>query len=169
MAVRPIRRLGDPVLRKKAEGVDKLGREIKELVRDLEDTLAEADGVGLAAPQIGVARRVFVMAPPVPEGEPRPKPRAYINPEFLAKEGAVVGAEEGCLSIPGIYETVKRPERVSIRAKTIDGQVIEETFEGIEARIIQHEMDHLDGVLFIDKIGPMRRALLKKRLRAFLE
>ena len=170
MAIREIRIYGDPVLREKAEPVNGVDDEVRALARDMLDTLADADGVGLAGPQVGVARRVIVVHPPAPEpDEVREEPRVLVNPVIVEKGGSVVAAEEGCLSIPEVYETVKRPDRVRIRAIGLDGEDFEISAEGMTSRILQHEIDHLDGVLFIDRIGPMRRALLKKKLHAFLE
>jgi peptide deformylase len=88
-----------------------------------------------------------------------------VNPEVVDRGGPQVGAEEGCLSIPGIYDTVKRPDRVRVRALDLDGRDVEVDAEGMLSRILQHEIDHLDGVLFVDRVGPMRRALLGRRLR----
>lgn len=170
MAIREIRLLGDPVLRVRAEPIAAIDEEVRQLARDLDDTLAKADGVGLAAPQIGIGRRILIAAPPpANEGDPAPESRFYLNPEVVESFGPPEPAEEGCLSIPGIYEVVKRPARVRIKAMDLEGREIDEVLEGILARILQHEIDHLDGVLFIDRIGPMRRALLKKKLRSFLE
>ncbi|HET9886877.1 MAG TPA: peptide deformylase [bacterium] len=170
MAIREIRLLGDPVLRERATAIEAIDEEVRQLARDLEDTLAKADGVGLAAPQIGVGRRILLAAPPpANEGDPPPPSRIYVNPEVVESFGPAAAAEEGCLSIPGIYEVVKRPPRVRIKAIDLEGREIDEILEGIPARILQHEIDHLNGVLFIDRIGPMRRALLKNKLRSFLE
>ena len=170
MAIREIRLLGDPVLRERAQPIAAIDEEVRSLARDLEETLAKADGVGLAAPQIGVARRILIVAPPpLNEDEPPPPQRFYLNPEVVESFGSPAAAEEGCLSIPGIFEAVKRPPRVRIRAMDLEGRELDETVEGIHARILQHEIDHLNGILFIDRIGPMRRALLKKKLRSFLE
>jgi len=170
VAIREIRLLGDPVLRQRAELIAAIDDAVRNLARDLEETLAKADGVGLAAPQIGVARRILIVAPPpANEGDPPPPHRFYLNPEVVERFGSPAAAEEGCLSIPGIFEVVKRPARVRIRALDLEGREVDEIVEGIHARILQHEIDHLDGILFIDRIGPMRRALLKKKLRSFLE
>lgn len=169
MAVRSIRLYGDPVLRTKAETIDRIDDEVRALASDMLETLAEADGVGLAGPQVGASVRLIVVQPPPDPEEARPSPRVFVNPEIVEKFGAATNAEEGCLSIPGVYETVKRPSGVRVRATGLDGDSIDERAEGILARILQHEIDHLDGVLFVDRIGPMRRALLKKRLREFLD
>ncbi len=93
----------------------------------------------------------------------------YQHVEVVETSGPQDSAEEGCLSIPGVYEVVKRPRRVSVRALDLDGQEVQVEAEGIHGRILQHEIDHLDGVLFVDRIGPMRRALLRKQLRSFLD
>ena len=169
MAVREIRLYGDPVLREPAEPIAEIDDEVRALAGDMLDTLAEAEGVGLAGPQVGASRRIIVVHPPPEDGGEREKPRVLINPEVTKKEGPQVVHEEGCLSIPGIYEMVKRPRRVHVRATGLEGHEFEIEATGWLSRILQHEIDHLDGVLFVDKIGPMKRALLKKRLREFLE
>jgi peptide deformylase len=170
MAIRPIRIYGDPVLREKAAPIAEIDDGVREIARDMLETLADVDGVGLAAPQVGVARRIIVVHPPAPErDEAREEPRVLLNPEIVEKGGGSVAAEEGCLSLPGLYETVKRQERVRVRARDLGGEDVEISAEGMASRILQHEIDHLEGVLFIDRIGPMRRALLRKKLHAFLE
>jgi peptide deformylase len=170
LSIREIRIFGDPVLREKAEPIAEIDDEVREIAHDMLDTLADAEGVGLAGPQVGVTRRIIVVHPPPPvPDEVREEPRVLVNPEVVEKGGGVVAAEEGCLSIPEVYESVKRSDRVKVRATGLDGEEIEISAEGMTSRILQHEIDHLDGVLFIDRIGPMRRALLKKKLHAFLE
>ena len=170
MAIREIRLYGDPVLREQATPVDVVDDDVRAIATDMLETLADADGVGLAGPQVGVARRIIVVhAPPPERGEVREEPRVFLNPEIVSKSGPSVAEEEGCLSIPGIYESVKRSQRVSFRATDLDGGEVELEAEDMFSRILQHEVDHLDGVLFVDRIGPMRRALLKKKLREFLE
>jgi peptide deformylase len=170
VSVLKIRTYGDPVLREKAAPIAEIDDDVRALAADMLDTVADAEGVGLAGPQIGVSRRIIVVHPPPPlEGGERGAPTVYVNPEILSKGGPQESAEEGCLSIPGVYEQVKRPRQVSVKAQGLDGKEIRVDVEGIHGRILQHEIDHLDGVLFVDRIGPMRRALLKKQLRAFLE
>jgi len=169
VSIREIRIYGDPVLREKAAPIADVDDEVREIAGDMLDTLADAEGVGLAGPQVGVSRRIIVVHPPPPvPDEVREEPRVLLNPEIVEKGGPVVAAEEGCLSIPEVYETVRRPDRVRVRAKDLEGREIEISVEGMASRILQHEIDHLDGVLFVDRIGPMRRALLKKKLHAFL-
>jgi peptide deformylase len=165
MAVRPIRIYGDPVLREKARPVETIDEEIRRLAEDMLETLADAEGVGLAGPQVGASQRVIVVHPAAERGERREPPRVLVNPDIVDRRGPQVGAEEGCLSIPGIYDTVKRHDRVRVRALDLEGKEIEIDASGMLSRILQHEIDHLEGVLFVDRVGPMRRALLRRRLR----
>lgn len=152
MSVVPIRLLGDEVLRQKAEAVEGVDPGLLKLVEDLTDTVRAAEGLGLAAPQIGVLRRVFVLdleALGIGEGV-----KAFVNPEITGKEGWQMG-EEGCLSIPGLYAEVGRYARIHYRAQVLSGnELVEEmgTLEGLAARAFQHELDHLNGVLFIDHL-----------------
>jgi peptide deformylase len=169
VALLPIRIYGDPVLRRKAAPVEKIDDGIRRLAADMLETLADAEGVGLAGPQVGESRRLIVVHPPAGRGEEREEPRVLVNPEVVETDGPQVSGEEGCLSIPGIYEDVKRKERVRVKALDLGGGEVELTADGWAARILQHEIDHLDGVLFIDRVGPMRRALLRKRLRELQE
>ena len=170
MGVRNIRLYGDPALREKAAPVAAIDDEVRTIARDMLETLEDAEGVGLAGPQVAEPHRIIVVHPPAPDrDEVREPARVLVNPEIVEKAGPVLAAEEGCLSVPGIYEMVKRPERVRVQAKDLDGREIDLRADGLLSRILQHEIDHLDGVLFVDRIGPMRRALLKKKLNAFLE
>lgn len=159
------------MLREKAAPVEAFDESLRELVRDLLDTVELAGGVGLAAPQIGVLERVMVVWP-VPAGEEERRIEdalVLVNPEVADSMGPAVSMEEGCLSIPGIYETVKRPAGIRVHAKNSSGEPLEIEDHETVSRILQHEIDHLDGVLFIDLVGPMKRALLKKRLRELAE
>ncbi len=163
MSVVSIRLLGDEVLRQRAEAVEGVDPGLLKLVEDLSDTVRAAEGLGLAAPQIGVLRRVFVLdleALQIGKGV-----KAFINPEIVEKSGWVVG-EEGCLSIPGVYGEVGRFARIRYRAKVLqDGELVEEEgeLEGLAARAFQHELDHLNGVLFIDHLP------LRERMRLLAE
>lgn len=144
MALRNIRGYGDDLLRKKSRKVDVIDERIKTLLKDMEDTMYAADGVGLAAPQVGVLKRVVVID--VGEGIIK-----LINPEIVETEGSEVDSE-GCLSIPGEQGNVERPYRVKVRALNEKGEKIEIEGEGLLARAFCHEIDHLDGILFVDKI-----------------
>lgn len=145
MAIREIRKKGDEILRKKSKPVTEVNNKINQLIDDMFETMYEADGVGLAAPQVGILKRICVID--VGEG-----PIVLINPEKLEESSEQVQAVEGCLSIPGIYGEVKRPKRVVVKAMDRDGKYF--TIEGTDmlARAICHEMDHLDGILFEDKV-----------------
>lgn len=162
MTERPIVIYGDPVLREKSRKIEKIDRDTKDLVSALADTLAKVKGLGLAANQIGAAKRVFVIdlrAIDINESL-----RVFINPEIIERDGEVVEAEEGCLSFPDLYLKIDRPERVTVRATDLDGNEFELTAEGLAARAIQHEYDHLEGVLFIDHVSPLTRTMIKGRL-----
>jgi peptide deformylase len=162
MAVRPIVIYGDPVLREKSQPVDEINQEVKDLVSNLKDTLKNARGLGLAANQIGVARRVFIIDLSVIDINETL--RVFINPEILERSG-MIEMEEGCLSFPDIYLKIDRPEKVRIRAMGLDGEMFELTAEGTAARAIQHEYDHIEGKLFIDRLTPLGRTMIKGRLK----
>lgn len=162
MAVRDIVIYGDPVLREVATPVEEVDQAIKNLVSDMADTVKKAQGLGLAAPQVGVSKRIFVVdlsAVDITE-----KLHVFINPEILETSDEVE-MEEGCLSFPGIYQKIVRPARVVVRATDIDGHRFEMKAEGLAARAILHEYDHLEGKLFIDYISPIAKTLLKGRLK----
>ncbi len=162
MAVLPIRLYGDPILREKCKSVDGIDKGVQELAQNLKDTVDAAEGLGLAAPQIGIPLRVIVV---VEVDQERRKHHIVINPEIVSMCGEQVG-EEGCLSIPGIYEKVKRPQGVVVRGVDEGGREVTIEAAGIIARAFAHEIDHLDGVLFIDRIGFVRRSLLRGKLSA---
>jgi len=157
-----IRIIGDPVLRKRAAAVTSFGAPLKELADRMYDTMADAVGIGLAAPQIGLSMRFLVVGIPEEDTEELTL-MAFANPRILEQEGRCV-MEEGCLSIPEIREDVERPARIRLAWQDLDGAAQEAWFEDLEARVILHEMDHLDGVLFTDRISPARKATLKRRL-----
>lgn len=144
MAIRNIRKNGDDVLRKKSKVVEKIDNRTLTLIEDMIDTMYEADGVGLAAPQVGILKRLFVID--IYDGE---GPRVFINPEILEKSGEQTD-EEGCLSLPGRHKPVKRANKIKIKALDVNGNEFVLNAEEFLARAIQHEYDHLEGVLFID-------------------
>jgi len=157
-----LRFYGDPVLRRKADPVEGVDSEIAELISQMKSIMREHSGVGLAAPQVGVSLRVAVFE--IPRQEEPKLEFVLVNPEILEREGEVV-FEEGCLSIPGIFEQVKRSQRVVVSGLDETGQEQVLETEGLVARAVQHELDHLDGVLFIDRLSSIRRKLLRKKLR----
>ena len=164
MAIRPVRMYGDPVLRQKARPIDTFDAPLAQLVADMFETMHAYRGVGLAGNQVGVAQRVLVMEIPG-EKEGESQRLALVNPELSEAAGQQVD-EEGCLSMPGIYEEVKRALQVRVRAQDPEGRPVDFTAEGYLARVVQHEVDHLDGVLFTDRLSPLRRQFLKKPLEA---
>jgi peptide deformylase len=161
---RSLRYYGDPVLRTKAAPVAAFDPALSSLVADLFDVMYREKGVGLAAPQVGESTRVFVVDVE-DEDEVRTR-RAFVNPVIIRREGTV-SAEEGCLSIPGYRDDVKRWALVEVEARDENGQPFTMTAEGLLARAIQHELDHLDGILFIDRLSPIKRKLLEARLKRF--
>jgi peptide deformylase len=162
MAVRPIVVYPDPVLLQPTRPVREIDRELHELVADMIETMHAEPGVGLAANQVGVPLRVMVVD--VTAGEEEGRARAFLNPEIVSEEGLQTG-EEGCLSFPGLTEVVDRPERVTIRYLDLEGNTVEETAEGFYARALLHEIDHLDGVVFLARMSPLKRDLLKRKIR----
>ena len=164
MAIREILTVPNPVLKQVSQPVAGVDDELRALMDDMLETMYDAPGIGLAAIQIGEPKRVIVMDL-AREGEDK-APRYFVNPEILWSSEETTPYEEGCLSVPEIYDEVERPARVKLRSMDYDGQVIEEDAEGLFAVCIQHEMDHLDGVLFVDKIeGPVVAPDVARRLR----
>ena len=160
MSLREIFTYPNPVLRKKAAPVTEFGEELQQLVKDMAQTMYDAPGIGLAAPQIGVSKQVVVMDNTDKEEENQLT--VLINPEILSGEGSLTD-KEGCLSVIDFEAKVKRFSHISVRAQDVEGNVNE--FEADEwfARVIQHEVDHLNGILFIDRISSLKRALYKKK------
>ncbi len=162
MALRRIIKYGHPYLRVKSQRVEKIDDEIRNLVDDMIETMIEAEGIGLAAPQVAQTLSLLVINNTIIEEDA--EPQAYINPTVYDEAGEIV-MEEGCLSIPDIREDVKRPESVKVKYTDLDGEECDEQINGMLARVMLHEVDHLNGVLFIDKISPMKRKLLSKKLK----
>ncbi|HUL02524.1 MAG TPA: peptide deformylase [Gemmatimonadales bacterium] len=156
MTVRALHLLGSPVLRQRAEPVPRVDDEVRRLVDDLFETMHAARGVGLAANQVGVAQRVAV----VDVGEEAPPPLVLINPRIVEAGAELATAEEGCLSIPEIFSEVDRPDTVVLEALDRDGKPYRLTVSGYKARAVQHEIDHLDGILFLDRLSAVKRGLL---------
>ena len=153
MAVRTIRELGDDILRKHAKPVAQMTDRVRRLIEDMFDTMYEAEGVGLAAPQVGILRRIFVIDTTLDDADPQRY--VMINPEILETSGEQEGME-GCLSVPGKHAMVKRPQHVRVRAQDINMEWFEVEAEGLLARAILHENDHLDGVMYVDRAeGPV--------------
>lgn len=159
MAILSVRRYGDPVLRRRAKPIEAVTAELRRLVEDMAETMRAESGIGLAAPQVGVSVRLMVVA----EGEAR-QARALVNPAIVDR-GGIVTAEEGCLSLPGVFAPVQRSAWVRLEAQDVDGKRVEITARGLRARVFQHELDHLDGVLFIDHLDPTTRDQIKRAIK----
>jgi peptide deformylase len=158
MAILEIKEYGEPVLREKSLPVKEITPEILNLIRDMAETMYTASGVGLAAPQVGVSKRIIII-----DGEEEGL-IVLVNPMMVKSEGEVI-EEEGCLSIPGVYSEVKRSSKVTVKALNESGEPIKITKEGLIARALQHEIDHLEGILFVDRIGKVKRQLLLNKLK----
>ena len=151
--LREIKVYPDPVLRERSADVELIDDELRTLVADMVETMRAACGLGLAAPQVGLHQRLIVIDTAAEEGRSRSEPTAYINPEILSRSGRDT-LEEGCLSLPGLQAPVERSSRVTVVAQLLDGSEVEIRAEGLLARAFQHEIDHLDGRLYIDLVRP---------------
>lgn len=164
MGVMKIEMLGSEALRVRAEDVSEIGEETRRLIRDMFDTMYHAEGIGLAGPQVGVSQRIIV----VDVREDGSVPFAMVNPRLADRSSETEKAEEGCLSIPGLTALVERPATVVVEGQSESGEPVRIEAEGLLARCLQHEIDHLDGILFIDKLSPLKRNMLLKRYRSQL-
>lgn len=164
--VYPIVMYGDPVLRKRAKDIQEGSEEVKQLAEDMFETMHAAQGIGLAAPQIGKDIRMFIVDGSVLDDEPElvDFKKVFINAEIIEEDEDHEDMEEGCLSIPNIREKVGRPSSIRIKYFDENWNAFEEDFVGMKARIIQHEYDHIEGVLFIDYLTPLKKRLLKSKL-----
>ena len=153
---------GDPVLTKPADEVAEFGPKLGKLVDDMFETMYGAPGVGLAAPQVGVLKRLFVMD--CSSGKDKKRKVALVNPVIETEEGEQIG-DEGCLSFPGIFLQVARPQRLVVRARDIDGSEFKLDVMDLEARCVSHETDHLDGELFISYMSPLKRDMIKRKIK----
>lgn len=168
MALREIRTYPDPVLRNKTSPVDRIDSTLDRLIEDMVETMHAAPGVGLAANQVGVPLQLAVIDLSSREDEEQRHPLLIIiNPEILSLEGSVI-EEEGCLSIPDYAEKVKRAARVKVRAQDRKGKQFEIEAEGLMAKALQHEIDHLNGLLFVDKLSPLKKSLFRRRFKKTL-
>lgn len=160
MATLEIRKYPDEILKKKAEKIETLDSNLQKLIDDMIETMYKANGIGLAAPQVGVSKRLIIV-----DTSPKQENQGLIvliNPEIIQSEGEIL-SEEGCLSLPGFLTRLKRKERVLVRGTDRKGKEIEIEAEGLLARALQHEIDHLDGTLLIDRISPLKRELFRRK------
>ena len=163
----PIVAYGDPVLKREADEIDKDYPGLAEFIENMWETMYNAEGVGLAAPQVGKSIRLFTVdCSPFEEDEPSLKnfKKLFINPIILEEEGKEWTFNEGCLSIPSIREDVSRKPKITIEYYDENWELKEETYEGLAARVIQHEYDHIEGILFTDKINPLKKRLINSKL-----
>ncbi len=163
MTIRSILTAPDPRLKAVSEPVAKVDAEIRTLVDDMIETMYSADGIGLAAIQVGVPKRILVMD--IEQRDGKKNPRAYINPVIIWASDEMAAAEEGCLSVPEIWDEVERPARIRCEYLDRDGKKQELEADGLLATCLQHEMDHLDGVLFIDHLSKLKRSMAIKKLQ----
>jgi peptide deformylase len=163
MALREILVVPNPLLKQVSLPVDAVDDELRALMDDMLETMYDAPGVGLAAIQVGVPKRVIVMD--LARDEEEPQPRYFVNPEILWTSEETAPYEEGCLSVPDYFDAVERPEKVRVRYLGYDGKPVEEEAEGLYAVCIQHEMDHLNGVLFIDHLSRLKREQAVKKVK----
>jgi len=166
----PVRLLGDPVLREKAApiAVDAFDDELRQLVDDMFVTMDAEEGAGLAAPQVGVSKRVFVVDARR-DGGGTDSRFALVNPRVVEVSDEIDAGPEGCLSIPGVSDVVRRPAQVTMEGHDVDGNPVRVTGSGLLGRALLHELDHLDGVLFVDHLSPLKRRMLLKKYRKLQE
>lgn len=169
MSILPIVTYNDSVLREEAKPLEENSEAVQSLITDMFETMYNGEGVGLAAPQIGRSVRIFVT-----DSDPFTKqheetvdygPLTFINPEIVEKDDEIISMDEGCLSIPGVREAVKRPDRIKVKFLDREFKTQERVFEGWMSRVFQHELDHLNGVLFIDHLGSFRKRMLRSVLK----
>ena len=168
MAVLEIRQYPDPILRQQAKAVESINGDLQRLIDDMIETLYEAPGLGLAAPQVGESLRLFVYDLSVAEEGKQRLPLVLINPELVSKEGEA-SEEEGCLSVPEYRESVRRAARAIVRGMDREGKEMTVEGKGLLAKLFQHEMDHLDGKLFIDRISSLKRNIFLRRLKKLMK
>lgn len=161
MSVLKIELLGSDVLRRPAKEIDVIDDDLRTLVRDMFETMYDAEGIGLAGPQVGIGRRLIV----VDVNQEETGPFALINPRIVDRVAETDRAEEGCLSIPGVSSIVERSSRVVVEALSESGEPVRIEADGLLGRCLQHEIDHLDGVLFVDRLSPLKRNMVLKRYR----
>jgi len=162
MALREVVKFPDPRLKRVSEPINEIDYALRELARDMIDVMYDEPGIGLAAPQVGAPVRMFVIDTEWNDEDGERDPRVMINPEIIGRSGRITW-EEGCLSVPDYSATVERDAQITLRAMDLDGKLVEEQAEGLRAVCIQHEIDHLDGILFIDRISRLKRSLYVKK------
>lgn len=166
MAILNIFKFPDPIIKKVSEPITEINEEIRSLVSDMAETMYKAPGIGLAAPQIGVLKRLAVID--ISKDDEPKNLIVLINPEIIEQKGEVE-EEEGCLCVPGVYANVRRSEITRIRATNENGEEFEMTGEGLLSRAFQHEIDHLNGILFIDRVSPLKKSFVMKKIKNLIK
>lgn len=162
MALLPIKIYGENVLRETSADIENIDGDTVKFLEDLQRTMLYAKGLGLAANQVGVTSRAFAID--FSQFDVLAEPKVIVNPEIMESGNDLVTAEEGCLSFPGLYQVIERPDKITVKSINLDGKEYYFEARGLVARVIQHEIDHLNGVLFIDKLTPAQRAMIKRKL-----
>ncbi|MCX5800297.1 MAG: peptide deformylase [Candidatus Eisenbacteria bacterium] len=166
MAPKSVVTYGNPLLKRRAREITEIDDSVRKLAEEMFETMERSRGVGLAAPQVGVPLRVIVLSVPMDDGT-RWK-CAIVNPELVSKNGKMT-SEEGCLSVPGIYEEITRAEEIEVKGLDLEGKEIRVKGKGLLAKAVQHEMDHIDGILIVDRLSAIKRHVLQRRLRKLEE
>ncbi len=157
-----MRYIGDPVLRRATDTITEFGKPLKKIIANMIETMHHQEGIGLAAPQVGISKKLILVDISGMEDEDADGPEAFVNPEILESFGEPVTLEEGCLSIPDVREDVTRPEGIRVRYQDENGKEYTKDYYGWMARVLQHEIDHINGVLFVDLISPLKQQMLIK-------
>ena len=157
----------DPILRKKSDAIEKVDDELRKLMDEMLETMYEAPGIGLAAVQIGILKRLIVID--ITKNDEKKDPLFLINPEIISKSSNTSTYEEGCLSLPGYFAEIERPKKISLKYLDDENKIIVRDVEGVEARILQHEIDHLSGKLFVDYLSLLKRNIMIKKVKKYLK
>ena len=165
MAVRPIVKFPDPRLRQSSVAVAQVTDEIRKLCGDMADTMFAANGAGISAIQVGAPERIYLIDPAVAGGHEDDPPLVFINPDITWLSEETIVSDEGCLSFPGVFVPIKRSLRATVRAMNLDGQIFEFEGQGLCGRALQHEGDHLNGKLLVDFVGPLKREMIKRKMK----
>jgi peptide deformylase len=157
-----IRIIGDDVLRKVAKEITEFDESLHKLANEMLDIMHDSEGIGLAAPQVGVSKRLIVID--ISETNKNFGPMIFVNPVILETKGEIK-MEEGCLSVPGVHEDILRPQKITLKYQTLSGEEMTEEYDELMARVIQHEIDHINGILFVDYLSPVKRKLVLSNLQ----
>jgi len=155
-----LRKCGDPVLRRKSEEIKEITKETRELAERMKKTMLENNGAGLAAPQIGISKRIIIV-------QTEKGPEVFVNPKIIKKSTETTIDEEGCLSVPGVYLKIRRAKEILVEAQDLEGRILQVEAKNLAARVFQHEVDHINGVLIIDKLNFFQKLKIRNKLKGF--